>query len=95
MSPQSRQPSGSRGWHVYILRCADGTLYTGIAVDLAKRLDAHQRGTAAKYTRGRLPVFLAYQESQPDRSSALKREAALRKKGRDGKLALIAYATPP
>ena len=89
MSPQSRQPSVSRGWHVYILRCA-GTLYTGIAVDLAKRLDAHQRGTAAKYTRSRRPVILAYEESQPDRSSALKREAALREKGREAKLALIA-----
>ena len=74
---------------MYILRCADGTLYTGIAVDLSKRLDAHQRGTAARYTRARLPVFLAYQESQPDRSSALKREAALRRMGREYKLALI------
>ena len=78
------------GWQVYILRCGDGTLYTGIAVDLAKRLAAHQRGTAAKYTRARPPVALAYQESQPDRGSALRREAALRKLGRAGKLALIA-----
>jgi putative endonuclease len=81
------------GWHVYILRCADGTLYTGIAVDLRKRVEAHQRGTAARYTRARLPVSLAYQESQPDRSSALKREAALRRMGREYKLALIGTST--
>jgi putative endonuclease len=78
------------GWFVYILRCRDATLYTGIAVDLRKRLDAHQRGTGAKYTRSRRPVTLVYRERQPDRSSALKREAALRRLGRAGKLALIA-----
>jgi predicted GIY-YIG superfamily endonuclease len=77
-------------WFVYILRCGDATLYTGIAVDLRKRLDAHQRGTGAKYTRSRRPVTLVYRERQPDRSSALKREAALRRLGRAGKLALIA-----
>jgi putative endonuclease len=76
-------------WSVYILRCRDGTLYTGIAVDLQRRLDAHARGVAAKYTRSRRPVALAYQERQPDRSSALRREAALRRLGRAGKLALI------
>ena len=79
-----------KAWSVYILRCADGTLYTGIAVDLAKRLDAHGRGAAAKYTRSRRPVALAYCELQPDRSTAQKREAALRRLGRSGKLALIA-----
>lgn len=80
------------GWHVYMLRCGDGTLYTGVTVDLAKRLDAHQRGVAAKYTRARRPVILVYQESQPDHSSALKREAMLRRLGRAGKLALIESA---
>ena len=77
-------------WSVYILRCRDGTLYTGIAIDLRRRLEAHRRGVAAKYTRSRRPVTLAYQESQPDHSRALKREAALRRLGRAGKLALIA-----
>jgi len=76
-------------WHVYILRCRDGTLYTGIAVDVAKRLDAHRSGAGAKYTRSRLPVALVYQEAQPDRSGAQKREAALRRLGREGKLELI------
>jgi len=77
------------GWHVYILRCRDRTFYTGIAVDLRRRLEAHRRGVAAKYTCGRRPVTLVYEERQPDRSSALKREAALRRLGRAGKLALI------
>jgi putative endonuclease len=78
------------GWSVYILRCRDGTLYTGIAVDLRRRLEAHRRGVAAKYTRSRRPVALAYQESQPNRSRAQQREAALRRLGRAGKLELIA-----
>jgi putative endonuclease len=79
-----------KAWHVYILRCRDGTLYTGIAVDLSRRLEAHRRGVAAKYTRSRRPVALAYHESQPDRSRALRREAALRRLGRAGKLTLVA-----
>jgi putative endonuclease len=82
-------------WHVYILRCGDGTLYIGIAVDLPRRIEAHQNGTGAKYTRSRRPVTLAYHEVQPDHSSALKREAALRRMGRVGKLALIASHGAP
>ena len=77
------------GWYVYILRCRDCTFYTGIAVELSRRLEAHRRGVAAKYTRGHRPVTLVYEERQPDRSSALKREAAVRRLGRAGKLALI------
>jgi len=84
-----------KGWSVYILRCGDGTLYTGIAVDLEQRLEAHRRGLAAKYTRSRLPVTLAYEERQPDRSSAQKREAALRRLGRAGKLALLDQGHEP
>jgi putative endonuclease len=83
----------SNGWHVYILRCRDGTLYTGIAVDVAKRLEAHQNAAGAKYTRSRLPVMLVYQERQSDRSAAQKREAALRRLGRAGKLELIRNGT--
>jgi predicted GIY-YIG superfamily endonuclease len=78
------------GWFVYILRCRDGTLYTGVAVDLQRRLDAHRCGAGAKYTRSRRPLTLVYRERQPDRSRALKREAAIRRLGRAGKLALIA-----
>jgi len=84
-----------KGWSVYMLRCGDGTLYTGVAVDLEKRLEAHRRGVAAKYTRSRLPVTLAYEECQPDRSSAQKREAALRRLGRAGKLALLDQGHEP
>ena len=79
-----------QSWSVYMLRCRDGTLYTGITVDLRRRLEAHGSGAAAKYTRSRRPVTLVYQESQPDRSRAQKREAALRALGRAGKLILIA-----
>lgn len=84
-----------KGWSVYMLRCGDGTIYTGIAVDLEKRLEAHRRGVAAKYTRSRLPVAVAYEERQPDRSSAQKREAALRRLGRAGKLALLDQGHEP
>lgn len=84
-----------KGWSVYMLRCGDGTIYTGIAVDLEKRLEAHRRGVAAKYTRSRLPIAVAYEERQPDRSSAQKREAALRRLGRAGKLALLDQGQDP
>jgi putative endonuclease len=86
---RSTSPAAATGWYVYILRCRGGTLYTGIAIDLSKRLAAHQNGLGAKYTRSRLPVTLVYQEPQTDRSSALKREAELRRLGRSAKLALI------
>lgn len=76
-------------WYVYMLRCRDGTLYTGITVDLCLRVAAHQKGAGAKYTRSRRPVRLVYEERQPDRSAALKREHGLRRLGRAGKLALI------
>lgn len=76
-------------WLVYILRCRDGSLYTGITNNLPKRLQAHASGKASRYTRSRLPVRLAYQEPQRTRSSALKREAAMKRLPRRMKLALI------
>jgi putative endonuclease len=75
------------GWCVYMLRCADGTLYTGCAASLSQRLKAHARGSA-KYTRSRLPVVLVYAEAALDRSAALRREAALKRLSRTQKLAL-------
>lgn len=66
-------------WHVYILRCADGTLYTGIATDISARLATHNAGKGAKYTRGRLPAELAYQEAAESQSAALKREHAIKR----------------
>jgi len=74
---------------VYILQCADGTLYTGWTMDLERRLQAHNRGQGARYTRARRPVRLVYQEEQPTRSAAQKREAAIRRLSRADKLRLI------
>ena len=76
-------------WSVYMLRCRDGSLYTGIAADLDRRVAEHRRGTASKYTRTRLPVRLVFQERQADRSSASKREAQIKRLTRTQKLALI------
>lgn len=79
---------------VYILRCCDGTFYTGWTNDIRHRLSAHNSGTGAKYTRGRRPVTLVYLERLPDKSSALKREAAIKKMTRSQKISLI-EASPP
>lgn len=76
-------------WYMYILRCGDGTLYTGIATDVARRLREHQRGIGAKYTRGRGPIRLAFSEKHPDRSTASKRENQLHRWSRKQKMALI------
>ena len=83
------------GYLVYILRCGDGTLYTGCTNDLPRRLQAHQSGRGAKYTRSRLPVELVYQEELPDQSAALRREAAIKRMPRRQKLALLEQAKPP
>ena len=76
-------------WFVYILRCADGSLYTGITKDVKRRCQQHNDGTASRYTRSRRPTKLVWQEAQPSRSSALKREAAIKAMTRREKLALI------
>lgn len=76
-------------WIVYILQCADGTLYTGITNDLKKRLAAHNEGTGAKYTRGRGPVKLVYKEGRKTKGSALRREAEIKKMSRKSKLTLL------
>ena len=81
-------------WYVYLLRCGDGSLYTGVTNDLSRRLAAHQAGRGAKYTRSRLPVELVYQEMLPDRSAALRREAAIKRLPRTGKLALLEAVRP-
>ena len=79
-------------WHVYILECADGTLYTGIARDLARRLRQHngEQAGGPRYTRGRRPVRLLWSDSVVDRSVAQRREAAIKSLSREGKLQLIA-----
>ena len=77
-------------YYVYILRCGDGTLYTGSTNDVPRRLAIHQSGKGAKYTRSRLPVELVYREPAADRSAALRREAAIKAMTRAEKLALLA-----
>ena len=77
-------------WCVYILRCGDGTLYTGMTDDFEKRLAAHNSGKGAKYTRGRAPLEAVYQEACGSKSDALKREYAIKRLTRQQKLALIA-----
>jgi putative endonuclease len=76
-------------WSVYILKCSDNTLYTGITNNLEKRLDAHSQGIGAKYTRCRLPIRLVYVEEQPDRSAASKRELEIKSFSRAKKNQLI------
>lgn len=77
------------GCYCYIVECADGTYYTGWAVDPEKRVRVHNKGHGAKYTKMRLPVKLVYVEEQPDRKTAMKREIAIKRLGRDGKIKLI------
>jgi len=76
-------------WMVYVLRCHDGSLYTGVTNDLPRRLATHQTGRGSAYVRSRLPVRVVYREAQPDRSAALRREAAIKRLPRAGKLALV------
>lgn len=76
-------------WFVYMVRCADGSLYTGVATDLERRLTEHNAGRGAKYTRGRTPVLLVYRERCRDRSGAVRRELIIKRMTRADKLLLI------
>jgi uncharacterized protein (TIGR02453 family) len=76
-------------WAVYLVRCADGSLYTGIATDVARRVAEHNRGIGARYTRARGPVSLLHQEPAADRSAALRREAAIKRLPRSLKDRLV------
>lgn len=77
-----------KSWKLYILRCRDGTLYTGITDDVERRFAAHSAGKGAKYTRGRGPLELVYQEDCGDHSAALRRERQVKALTRQQKLAL-------
>ena len=79
-------------WFVYVLRCGDGSLYTGVATDVARRLGEHARGRGARYTRGRGPLALVHVEARRTRGAAQKREAALKALPRARKLALVGRA---
>jgi putative endonuclease len=91
--------SAARHWRVYIARCADGTLYTGVTIDVVRRIAEHNglrlngsvaaRSAGARYTRARRPVKLVYQEKAANRSAACKREYAIKQMSRREKLALI------
>jgi putative endonuclease len=82
------------GWYVYILCCADRTLYTGVTTDLERRVAEHNRGTGARYTATRLPVDLCYSEPAADRSAAQRREAEIKRLPRAHKLTLIRGLDP-
>jgi putative endonuclease len=79
-------------WNVYIVRCADGTLYTGVAMDVARRVGEHNSNKllAANYTRARRPVTLVYSETAATRSAACKREYQIKQLSRQDKEALVA-----
>ena len=79
-------------WFVYMLRCSDGSLYTGYTDDVQRRLSVHNSGKGAKYTRSRLPVEVVYREEVPDKSAAMRREAAIKKLTRKQKMLLMETA---
>lgn len=76
-------------WYLYILRCKDETLYTGITTDVDRRLEAHRSGKGAKYTRGRAPLELVYREECGSHSDALKRELLIKALSRQEKITLL------
>lgn len=76
-------------WYIYILRCKDGSLYTGTTTDIPRRVNEHNRSKGGSYTRIRMPVKLVYQEPHPNRSEALKRETQIKRWSKQKKLALI------
>ena len=80
------EPHSANDWHVYIVECCDGSLYTGVAKDVAARVATHNAGRGAKYTRARRPVRLVHAESGFDRGSALSREWAIKRMTRAAKL---------
>lgn len=86
---------GADGWQVYMLRCSDGSLYTGITTDIARRFNQHTARRGAKYFRGREPVALVYLEAGHDRGSASRREVAIKALSRKDKEALITAAGSP
>ena len=81
-------------WYLYVLRCSDGTLYTGVTTDLARRTSEHNAGRGSRYTAGRLPATLIGSWSFPDRAAAQVAEARFRRQSRAGKLAIVAKQLP-
>jgi putative endonuclease len=83
------------GWYVYIVRCSDGSLYTGITRDVESRVSLHNAGRGAKYTRARRPVELVYRETVGDRGAAVRRECAIKRLRPVAKKKLITKSTEP
>jgi putative endonuclease len=79
----------TKPWFVYVLRCRDGSLYTGATNDLARRIEQHGSGKGAAYTRSHRPVTLAWSEQVGDRGAALRREAAIKRMSRQEKLRMV------
>ena len=77
-------------WHIYIIECSDGSLYTGVTNDLDKRITAHNAGRGAKYTKSRRPVHLRYSETARDRKQASQREHVIKSLQKSAKISLIA-----
>ncbi|MCC7257214.1 MAG: GIY-YIG nuclease family protein [Gammaproteobacteria bacterium] len=88
-APEPASDIAVRGWYVYVVECADGSLYTGVARDAAARLAQHNAGRGARYTRSRLPVRLVRVEPVADRAAALRREYAIKQLPVAAKRALI------
>jgi len=88
-------PATAANWSLYILRCGDGSFYTGVTNDMDRRFRAHQEGKASRFTRTRRPVALVYQEPCGTRSQALSRECAVKSMGRKGKEDLVAKGPGP
>jgi putative endonuclease len=84
----TKEKDESDTYSVYLLECGDGSIYTGIAKDVERRLQKHMEGTGARYTAAKKAVRIIYTEVQPDRSAALRREAEIKKWPRERKLAL-------
>ncbi len=89
MSPKNKKMTVNSCWYLYVLKCNDGTLYTGITNNIERRTDQHNRGAASRYTRARLPVQVIYRERCRSRSSALRKEYALKQLSKDAKVAYI------
>ncbi len=90
--PKKRAAREGKPWFVYIVRCADRTLYTGVAVDVRARVHTHNAGKGAKYTRARLPVKLVYQEPATSRGAALQREYTIKQMRAENKRKLVVRA---
>lgn len=82
-------------WHVYLVTCSDDTLYCGVTNDITRRLAAHNAGKGAKYTARRRPVRLVWSEPATDKGAALRREYAVKRLPRSGKLALVRTSALP